>query len=63
MPTAKSSAAVRLRKFVGQLAGAARDIGVDLASKYLESKGCRNRSLKPAAWAIRLSTTHVASGR
>jgi hypothetical protein len=37
-PADRSAAKRRLKKFIGQLAGTARDLGVDLLAKYLESK-------------------------
>jgi hypothetical protein len=35
----KSAAKRQLKKFLGQIAGTARDVGVDLLVKYLETKG------------------------
>lgn len=37
-PEARLAAKRRLRQFLGQLAGTARDVGIDLLGKYLESK-------------------------
>jgi hypothetical protein len=37
-PAARSAAKRRLKQFLGQLAGTARDVGVDLLEKYLEHK-------------------------
>lgn len=38
-PASKSAASRRLKQFLSQVARSARDVGVDLLAKYLESKG------------------------
>jgi hypothetical protein len=38
-PAAKSAAVGRLKKFLGQVSGVVRDVGVELLSDYLKSKG------------------------
>jgi hypothetical protein len=37
-PTNRSAAKQRLKRFLGQVAGMAHDVGIDLLEKYLESK-------------------------
>lgn len=57
-PAVRSAAKRRLKKFLGQLAGTVRDVGVDLLEKYLESKGLRHAFLGGADWSAYAARRH-----